>query len=100
MDPGGPNPGTCCRCGQRAAHRALIAIIETGSGPGGSAYACLPCAREYAATSLAPGWLDEVLRRAEAGAEVPWELARAEELERAEAEAVSGPESGGSPAGG
>ncbi|MFG3253886.1 hypothetical protein [Streptomyces sp. NPDC048172] len=45
--------------------RALIAIIETGSGAGGSAYACLPCAREYAKTPLAPEWLPEVIEEAQ-----------------------------------
>ncbi|WP_019356833.1 hypothetical protein [Streptomyces sp. AA1529] len=62
----GPNPGTCCRCGLPVRHRALIAIIETGSGPGGSAYACLPCARDYAKTSLAPEWIGETIAHAEA----------------------------------
>ncbi|GAA2084905.1 hypothetical protein GCM10009801_46340 [Streptomyces albiaxialis] len=58
------NPGECCRCGLRVTRRALIAIIETGSGPGGSAYACLPCAREYATTPLAPEWLPDTIREA------------------------------------
>ncbi|KPC97019.1 hypothetical protein ADL27_01500 [Streptomyces sp. NRRL F-6602] len=66
MEPEGPNPGTCCRCDLPVIHRALIAIIETGSGPGGSAYACLPCARDYAKTSLAPEWIGETIAHAEA----------------------------------
>lgn len=65
MDPGGPNPGMCCRCDLWVTHRALIAIIETGSGPGGSAYACLPCARDYAKTPFAPHWLPEEIDQAE-----------------------------------
>ncbi|MGP3978170.1 hypothetical protein ACTWQF_29965 [Streptomyces sp. 8N114] len=66
MQSEGPNPGTCCRCDLPVRHRALIAIIETGSGPGGSAYACLPCARDYAKTSLAPEWIGETIAHAEA----------------------------------
>ncbi|NSC22810.1 hypothetical protein FM076_17200 [Streptomyces albus subsp. chlorinus] len=66
MEAEGPNPGTCCRCDLPVTHRALIAIIETGSGPGGSAYACLPCARDYAKTSLAPDWIGETIAHAEA----------------------------------
>ena len=58
------NPGECCRCERRVAWRALIAIIESGSGPGGSAYACLPCAREYATTPFAPVWLPEAIQEA------------------------------------
>ncbi|WP_326807987.1 MULTISPECIES: hypothetical protein [unclassified Streptomyces] len=66
MGAGGLNPGMCCRCDLRVTHRALIAIIETGSGPGGSAYACLPCAHDYAKTPLAPAWLSETIAHAEA----------------------------------
>lgn len=70
MTPECVNPGMCCRCEAYVARRALIEIIETGSGPGGSAYACVPCAHDYARTPLAPDWLPVTIAEA-AGGVVP-----------------------------
>ncbi|RLL62460.1 hypothetical protein [Streptomyces sp. Z26] len=49
--------GECDRCHAWVDERVTIAIVETGSGPGGSAYGCLPCARIRATGPYAPDWL-------------------------------------------
>jgi hypothetical protein len=49
--------GECNVCGEYAAERLVIRIIEQGSGPGGSAFGCVPCARREAARKWAPDWL-------------------------------------------
>lgn len=60
------NAGLCCRCEEHVHRRVLVAIIEANSGPGGSLYACLPCARHLARSTFAPDWLSEEIARAEA----------------------------------
>lgn len=49
--------GECCLCRRHAPERIVVRIIEQGSGPGASAFACPPCARAEAAKPHAPGWL-------------------------------------------
>ncbi len=50
----------CCRCQQPTDRAAmvLVGVPFANSGPGGPAwYACLPCARIYATSPLAPEWI-------------------------------------------
>ncbi len=57
----------CCRCRQLTdpAAMVLVGVPFANSGPGGPAfYACLPCARVYAASPLAPEWLADDAPRA------------------------------------
>jgi hypothetical protein len=49
--------GECNVCRKYAAERLVIRIMEQNSGPGGSAFGCLPCARREAGRPSAPGWL-------------------------------------------
>lgn len=49
--------GECCLCHEYSPERIVVRLIEQGSGPGGSAFACVPCARREAAKPHAPGWL-------------------------------------------
>lgn len=61
------NGRICCRCGHHTDHPVLVAVPFADSGPGGPAsYACLPCARVYARSPLAPKWLTEEIRNTEA----------------------------------
>ncbi len=58
----------CCRCHQPLAdeRRVLVGVLMSNSGPGGpSWYACLPCARSYARSPLAPAWIGEEIANAE-----------------------------------
>ncbi len=42
----------------------LVGVPFANSGPGGPAdYACLPCARIYATSPLAPAWIGEEIDR-------------------------------------
>ncbi|MGH3310161.1 MAG: hypothetical protein ACRDP3_06200 [Streptomyces sp.] len=50
---------------------ALAAIIEQGSGPGGSAYVCLPCARFLAQRREVSELLKEAVAELEARTEQP-----------------------------
>ncbi len=59
-------PGFCCRCEEYVPRRVLVAIVEVNSGPGGSVYACLPCARVLARSPFAPDWVAEEVAHAEA----------------------------------
>ncbi|OEV04168.1 hypothetical protein [Streptomyces oceani] len=54
-------PGECCRCRAQAEERMTVALVQGNSGPGWSTYACVPCARVYARSPLAPEWLREDL---------------------------------------
>ncbi len=52
----------CCRCRQPTDRAAmvLVGVLMGNSGPGGPAsYACLPCARIYATSPVAPEWIGE-----------------------------------------
>lgn len=49
--------GECNRCHEYSPERIVIRLIEQGSGPGASAFACPPCARREAAKPHAPDWL-------------------------------------------
>ncbi len=63
----GPRP--CCRCQQPTDRAALVLVglIQGNSGPGGPAdYACLPCARVYVRSPLAPDWIGEEIDRTKA----------------------------------
>lgn len=53
--------GECAVCKEHAHERMLIAVVESGSGPGGLVYGCLPCARLRARSPFAPAWLAEEL---------------------------------------
>lgn len=45
----------------------LVAVPFSDAGPGGPAsYACLPCARSYATSSLSPAWIGEEIARTQA----------------------------------
>ncbi len=60
---------SCCRCRQfiDSAARVLVGVPFANSGPGGPAhYACLPCARIYATSPLAPDWIAEEIERTQA----------------------------------
>ncbi|MGH3309100.1 MAG: hypothetical protein ACRDP3_00665 [Streptomyces sp.] len=50
---------------------ALAVVIEQGSGPGGSAYACLPCARPLTQRHDAPEMLKQAVAEMEARAQQP-----------------------------
>jgi hypothetical protein len=59
----------CCRCQRHTEHPVLVGVPFSNSGPGGPVlYACLPCARIYARSPLAPDWLTEEIARTEARA--------------------------------
>ncbi len=48
----------------------LVGVPFANSGPGGPAsYACLPCARIYAASPLAPEWIADDIAALDAGLE-------------------------------
>jgi hypothetical protein len=50
-------------------HAVLVGVPFSNSGPGGPAlYACLPCARIYARSPLAPDWLTEEIAKTQARA--------------------------------
>lgn len=49
--------GECNLCGEHSSVRVTVRLIEQNSGPGGSAFACPPCARCEAAKPHAPDWL-------------------------------------------
>jgi hypothetical protein len=49
--------GECTRCHEHAAERVTVALVDSGSGPGWSSYACLPCGRILAKSTFAPQWL-------------------------------------------
>lgn len=53
--------GECAACHRYAHERVLVAAVESGSGPGGLVYGCLPCARTRARSPFAPAWLAEDL---------------------------------------
>lgn len=53
--------GECAVCKEHAHERTLIAAVESGSGPGGLVYGCLPCARLRARSPFAPEWLAKEL---------------------------------------
>ncbi len=57
---------TCCRCHHTlpSHERVLVGVPFANSGPGGPAcYACLPCARVYVTSLLAPEWIAEEIER-------------------------------------
>lgn len=53
--------GECAVCKEHAHERVLVAVVESGSGPGGLVHGCLPCARTRARSPFAPAWLAEDL---------------------------------------
>jgi hypothetical protein len=54
----------CCLCEATEGEKILVQIIERGSGPGWSLYACpTPCAQEYASRTYAPEWLQKDLAK-------------------------------------
>ncbi|MPZ64721.1 MAG: hypothetical protein GEU83_04120 [Pseudonocardiaceae bacterium] len=59
----------CCRCEAPLSEqeRVLVGLPFSNSGPGGPPlYACLPCARAYARSVLAPPWIGEEIANTEA----------------------------------
>lgn len=49
--------GECNLCHAHSPDRLVVRLIEQGSGPGASAFACPPCARREAGKPHAPAWL-------------------------------------------
>lgn len=47
----------CARCSKPVANPVVIAITESSSGPGGTAYGCPDCAWRVAEMATAPVWL-------------------------------------------
>lgn len=62
------NPGHCSWHDGWADDVVLVHVVETGSGPGGGARACLPCARPLLARSHVPDRLHEQVAAMEARA--------------------------------
>lgn len=61
-------PGHCAVHGRWADDVVLVTAHEGGSGWGGGAYACLPCARQLAHYSGASDWLRQQVEAMEARA--------------------------------
>ncbi|MFG3253676.1 hypothetical protein [Streptomyces sp. NPDC048172] len=52
----------CFQCQGWSENTILVAVVETGSGPGGMVYACRAHAREFARGQDAPDWLKAEFR--------------------------------------
>ncbi|MGH3313070.1 MAG: hypothetical protein ACRDP3_21205 [Streptomyces sp.] len=71
MNAEGRRGGYCAWHKGQADDVAPAVVIEQGSGPGGSAYACLPCARRLAQRPDAPEMLTTAVAEMEARADQP-----------------------------
>lgn len=63
------NARACCRCRHYTdpVELVLVGVPFANSGPGGPAwYACMPYARVYARSALAPEWIGEEIAKTEA----------------------------------
>lgn len=71
-------PAFCCVCERWFGETVLVRVVETGSGPGGMLYGCVPHARMLAARPDAPDWLREDLAKLDESPPVRARLRRVE----------------------
>ncbi|WP_344531203.1 hypothetical protein [Streptomyces albiaxialis] len=55
--------GWCVGCHAFVPEAMTIALVESGSGPGGTVLACVPHAQEFSTLTIAPDWLRADLAR-------------------------------------